>query len=314
MGSQSNKRRLPSPQEHHHGLLCAASLVVAKPSQYSFAAGALSVLCHLLPLTHLPVVAAANPAQSPIKSVKPACPVQPARFSRRGSHLAQACSLAPILAHRRRLLRRCCRLQANLTATPLQTAFSPCSAPDGVVPFAPPSPPKKVVNLEVKALFHNFHEDMDMDRLADINEDATDSEWFYFYTISLTQSFAAGHGNNNSNILGQAFCSGTFVWLAGEELQFNECERVKEARMHGIQTFVCIATPHGVLELASLEVIKEDWGFVHLSKSIFGSDIIPNSGAGVSTAKQGQVDVPQLQTGMFSGSAQKERTTQGKQS
>lgn len=171
--------------------------------------------------------------------------------------------------------------------------------------------PKKVVNREVEALFHNFHEDMDMDRLVDINGDVTDSEWFYFYTVSLTQSFAAGHGNNNNNILGRAFCSGTFVWLAGEELQFNECERVKEARMHGIQTFVCIATPYGVLELASLEVIKEDWGFVHLSKSIFGSDIIPNSGGGVSTAKQGQVHVPQLQTGMFSGSAQKEWTTQG---
>ncbi|KAK9932265.1 hypothetical protein M0R45_019511 [Rubus argutus] len=80
MGSQSNKRRLPSPQEHHHGLLCAASLVVAKPSQHSFAAGALSVLCHLLSSTHLPVVAVANPTQSPIKSVKPACSVQPARF------------------------------------------------------------------------------------------------------------------------------------------------------------------------------------------------------------------------------------------
>ena len=84
----------------------------------------------------------------------------------------------------------------------------------------------------------------------DINGDVTDSEWFYFYTVSLIESFAAGHGMGITityNILGRAFCSGTFVWLAGEELQFNECERVKEARMHGIQTFVCIATPYGVL-------------------------------------------------------------------
>ncbi|KAK9922920.1 hypothetical protein M0R45_031357 [Rubus argutus] len=102
--------------------------------------------------------------------------------------------------------------------------------------------PKKVVNQEVEAFLHNFHEDMDTDRLVDINEDVTDSEWFYFYTVSLTQSFSAGHGNNNSNILGRAFCS---------------------------------------------------------------------EAAGVSTAKQGQVDVPRLQTGMFSGSAQKEWTTQG---
>ncbi|KAM5573584.1 transcription factor MYC1 [Rosa sericea] len=163
--------------------------------------------------------------------------------------------------------------------------------------------PKKGINKEVEAL---FHEDMNMDRLFDINGDVTESDWFYFYTVSnLTESFAAGLESNN--ILGHAFCSGAFVWLAGDhELKFCECERVKEARMHGIQTLVCIATPFGVLELASLEVIKQDWGFVQLCKSIFGSDLISTT-AGVLNSKQGHVHVPQLQN----ASVQKEWTTQG---
>nr|WKE35250.1 basic helix-loop-helix family protein [Rosa persica] len=133
-----------------------------------------------------------------------------------------------------------------------------------------------------------------MDGLFDINGDVTDSDWFYFYTVSnFTQSFAAGPESNN--ILGGAFCSGAFVWLAGDhELKFYECERVKEACMHGIQTLVCIATPFGVLELASLEMIKQDWGFVQLCKYIFGSDLISTTASDLNS-KQGHVHVPQLQ-------------------
>ncbi|XP_021816617.1 transcription factor MYC2-like [Prunus avium] len=159
---------------------------------------------------------------------------------------------------------------------------------------------KKVVNREVEAL---FHEDMDLD-----GGDVTDSEWFYFYTVSLTQSFGACHATGN--ILGRAFCSGGFVWLAGDhELQFSECERVKEARMHGIQTLVCIQTSCGVLELASLDVIKEDWGLVELSKSLFGSE---NSRVSKpQSSREGPVLVPLLESGMFSAGPQKEWTTQG---
>ncbi|KAM1080325.1 hypothetical protein EV1_014869 [Malus domestica] len=167
----------------------------------------------------------------------------------------------------------------------------------------------KVINQEVEALLHDDMVDLDM-RLVD-HEDATDSEWFYFYTVSLTQSFSAGQGNNSKNIVGRAFGSGGFVWLAGDhDFQFYECERVKEARMHGIQTLVCIATPCGVLELASLDVIKEDWGLVHLSKSLFGSDgnINMNNKKKLSkqqTTRDGNVLVPILENGLFSA-AQKE--------
>ncbi|BFG32092.1 hypothetical protein CerSpe_183660 [Prunus speciosa] len=162
---------------------------------------------------------------------------------------------------------------------------------------------RKVENEDVENLFHE-----DMADLAMVDHrDVTDSEWFYFYSVCLTQTFAAGHASNN--VLGRAFCSGGFVWLAGaHELQFYECERVKEARMHGIQTLVCIATPCGVLELASLDVIKEDWSLVHLSKSLFGSE--NNKKVSQQGSCEGNALVHLLENGMFSG-AQKEMTRQG---
>ncbi|KAM1117270.1 hypothetical protein ACFX19_007787 [Malus domestica] len=50
---------------------------------------------------------------------------------------------------------------------------------------------KKVINREVEALLHDDVMDLDM-RLVD-HGDVTDSELFYFYTVSLTQSFSASH-------------------------------------------------------------------------------------------------------------------------
>ncbi|KAB2632993.1 transcription factor MYC2-like [Pyrus ussuriensis x Pyrus communis] len=159
---------------------------------------------------------------------------------------------------------------------------------------------KNGISREVEAL---FYEDMDLD-----GGDVTDAEWFYFYTASLTQSFTAGHGN----ILGRTFCSGDFVWLAGDhELQFYECERVKEARMHGIHTLVCIATSCGVLELASLDAIKVDWGLVQISKSLFGSKNNNMVSKQLSSSREDHVLVPLLESGMFSGAEQIEGTTQG---
>ncbi|XP_070679696.1 transcription factor bHLH14-like isoform X2 [Malus domestica] len=129
---------------------------------------------------------------------------------------------------------------------------------------------KKMINREVEALLHDDMVDLDM----------------------------------------RAFGSGGFVWLAADhEFQFYECERVKEARMHGIQTLVCIATPCGVLELASLDVIKEDWGLVQLSKSLFGSDGNINKTLSQQTNHDGNVIAPILENGLFSA-AQKELTRQ----
>ncbi|XP_048320232.2 transcription factor MYC2 [Ziziphus jujuba] len=115
-----------------------------------------------------------------------------------------------------------------------------------------------------------FEENVDVERLEDSGggDHVTDSEWFY--TVSVTQSFGVGSG-----ILGRAFSSRAFVWLAGaHQLQLYDCDRVKEARMHGIQTLVCIATPCGVIELGSCFTIKEDWSLIQLTKSLFGNSDI----------------------------------------
>ncbi|XVE77324.1 hypothetical protein DITRI_Ditri13aG0053400 [Diplodiscus trichospermus] len=98
--------------------------------------------------------------------------------------------------------------------------------------------------------------------------DITDAEWFY--VMSLTRSFSAGDG-----IPGKALSTGSLVWLTGaHELQFYNCERAREAQMHGIETLVCIPTSCGVLELGSSEIIRENWSLVQQVKSLFGSDLI----------------------------------------
>ncbi|KAL5572183.1 hypothetical protein UlMin_021780 [Ulmus minor] len=105
----------------------------------------------------------------------------------------------------------------------------------------------------------------DIDNLA---ADVADAEWFY--VMSLTRSFSAGEG-----VPGKAFSSGSLVWLTGgHELQFYNCERAKEAQMHGIETLVCIPTSSGVLELGSSDLIGENWGLIQQTKSLFGSDLI----------------------------------------
>ncbi|PQM41676.1 transcription factor bHLH14-like isoform X2 [Prunus yedoensis var. nudiflora] len=133
---------------------------------------------------------------------------------------------------------------------------------------------KKVINnREAESL---LHEEMDLDmRLVD-------------------------HG------VGDAMRQIIFWAVRDHELQFYECERVKKARMHGIQSLVCIATPCGVLELASLDVIKEDLGLVHLSKSLFLAD----NNVSKQDSRDGYVLVPLLESGMFSG-GQEDLTKQG---
>ncbi|OAY59748.1 transcription factor MYC2 [Manihot esculenta] len=120
---------------------------------------------------------------------------------------------------------------------------------------------RKMINKESQIL---FSDDIDLDRLADL--DVIDYEWFY--TVSVTRSFTVEDG-----ILGRTFGSGAFIWLTGNhELQMHECERVKEARIHGLQTLACISTPYGVIELGSSTTIDKDWSLVQLCKSLFGGD------------------------------------------
>lgn len=92
------------------------------------------------------------------------------------------------------------------------------------------------------------------------------SELEWFYTASVTRSFLAGQG-----VVGRAFTSAMHVWLAGEKqlIHTQECERVREAATHGIKTLVFIPTACGVLELASADLIAQDWSLLHLVKTVF---------------------------------------------
>ncbi|EOY23885.1 Myc-type [Theobroma cacao] len=173
------------------------------------------------------------------------------------------------------------------------------------------SQPKLVSNLERKRSNKEmqalFSEEMDLDRMVDV--DVTDYEWYY--TVSITRSFAIGDG-----ILGRAFGSGSYIWLSGdEEFQLYECERVRDARMRGFQTLVCLSTSFGVVELGSSEMIKEDWGMVQLAKSIFDSEINCLGSKQPSNESQFQIStksVPFLDFGMVSGD-QKEWILEEKQ-
>lgn len=99
----------------------------------------------------------------------------------------------------------------------------------------------------------------------DANGEVTDVEWFY--VMSLAQSFSIGDG-----VPGKTFSTGSSVWLTGgQQLEFCNCERAKEAYVHGIETLVCIPTSNGVLELGSNEVIKENFYLIQQVKTLFSS-------------------------------------------
>ncbi|KDP25207.1 hypothetical protein JCGZ_20363 [Jatropha curcas] len=125
---------------------------------------------------------------------------------------------------------------------------------------------RKRSSVNKDQLQYLFSENVDLDRLGDV--DVTEDDWFY--TVSVTRSFSVGDG-----ILGRAFITPSgFIWLSGDrDLQLYECERVKEASMHGIKTLACISTSCGVVELGSFNTINEDWSLVQLCKSIFGADV-----------------------------------------
>ncbi|KAA8526088.1 hypothetical protein F0562_007812 [Nyssa sinensis] len=159
---------------------------------------------------------------------------------------------------------------------------------------------KKKVARGIQALFSDNSSDID----GLVDGEVTDSEWFYM--VSVTRSFVDG-----DDILGRAFSSGAYVWLSGnQDLQFYDCERAKEAHVHGIVTLVCIATSSGVVELGSSDMIKEDWGLMQLAKSLFGSESI-----GMISEQPGnrdsQIPVPNRNSSIFDVLGEKQQQQEG---
>uniref|UniRef100_A0A0A0L4Y4 Transcription factor n=1 Tax=Cucumis sativus TaxID=3659 RepID=A0A0A0L4Y4_CUCSA len=106
-------------------------------------------------------------------------------------------------------------------------------------------------------------DDVSMDRVEGGN--FVNLEWYY--TGSINQTYGAV-----DNVVGRVFDSSAYIWLTADNgLYLYDCERVKEARLRGVQTLVFVSTSVGVLELGSSELIKQDWSLVQYAKSLFGS-------------------------------------------
>ncbi|CAA6671843.1 unnamed protein product [Spirodela intermedia] len=113
-----------------------------------------------------------------------------------------------------------------------------------------------------------FNDDKKKVNLLGAGEEVvTDVEWFYL--VSQARSFGAGAADHA--VLARAFSTGNHVWLSGpHELQIYGCDRCREALLHGVSTMVCIPVGDGVLELASSEMVGEDWGALHQVKTLLG--------------------------------------------
>ncbi|KAJ8774485.1 hypothetical protein K2173_016931 [Erythroxylum novogranatense] len=110
-----------------------------------------------------------------------------------------------------------------------------------------------------------------------VDEEVTDTEWFFL--VSMTNSFVNGDG-----LPGQAFMNGNTVWVAGpDRLAASPCERARQAQFFGLQTFVCIPSANGVVELGSTELISQSSDLLNKVRVLFNFSSIemnswPNQG------------------------------------
>ncbi|XP_076888543.1 transcription factor bHLH14-like [Bidens hawaiensis] len=93
-----------------------------------------------------------------------------------------------------------------------------------------------------------------------------DTDWFY--VVSLTRSFTIGDGSVPTN----ALLSNNVVWLAGaRDLLAVECDRAKEAHVHGVETVVYIPSCDGVVEVGSYHLVHQvESDLVVQAQSLFG--------------------------------------------
>lgn len=82
-------------------------------------------------------------------------------------------------------------------------------------------------------------------------DNVSDTEMFYL--ASMYYSFPRGIG-----VPGQALANGKYIWLNEPyKLPTGICSRAYLARTGGIQTLVCLPLEHGVVEVGSVELIRE---------------------------------------------------------
>ncbi|KAI3444362.1 hypothetical protein Pfo_001027 [Paulownia fortunei] len=151
-------------------------------------------------------------------------------------------------------------------------------------------PERKKVMREIQALIGE-----NPGASGPVDGDVTDAEWFY--VTSLAQSISLGDG-----VVGKAFNSGSLVWLSGgNQLRFYNCQRAKEAQIHGMQTMVCIPTLNGVLELGSDVIITENWSLVQQVKSLFESSSDPINNGSAHGVQFAEKTISFADTGVLAG-------------
>ncbi|KAI4328963.1 hypothetical protein L6164_021273 [Bauhinia variegata] len=135
--------------------------------------------------------------------------------------------------------------------------------------------PIRKIMKGIQSLVSDNPNDKDNNNMEQIttNGDLNDAEWFYVMSLTRTHPIADHHRGSSSSLLGKAFTSGSSIWLnrRKNEHQFYNCERAKEAFVHGIETLVCIPTSYGVIEMGSYDTITENWGLLQKAKSLFSS-------------------------------------------
>ncbi|EPS57820.1 hypothetical protein M569_16997, partial [Genlisea aurea] len=122
---------------------------------------------------------------------------------------------------------------------------------------------RKKVLRELNSLVSGQQASSPDDDGAAVDEEVTDTEWFFL--ISMTQTF-----ENGSGIPGQAMFASSPVWVAGpERLAEANCDRARQALGYGLRTLVCIPSSNGVVELGSTSVIFQSSDLVRKVKSLF---------------------------------------------
>lgn len=97
-------------------------------------------------------------------------------------------------------------------------------------------------------------------------DNVSDTEMFYL--ASMYYSFPRGIG-----VPGQALASGKCIWLnEPSKLPSNLCSRAYLAKTGGIQTLVCLPMEHGVVEVGSVEMIRESKHAIDKIRSSFNEN------------------------------------------
>ncbi|KAJ3690627.1 hypothetical protein LUZ61_019791 [Rhynchospora tenuis] len=111
--------------------------------------------------------------------------------------------------------------------------------------------------------------------------DGDDVEWFY--AVSLT--YSVGTTDALASPV-RAYLSQTPIWLAGVQALGGvyECERSREALIHGIETLVWIPVPGGVLELGSCDLIPQNRVLIQQAIAIWNNYSNRSHGTGFSNA------------------------------